>query len=160
MSRHFRVDPEFVELATRNYPDVDCPYFLVPVDLWDNTAKVFRRCRDAFLWDTGANVAMVSREYASDYALRLHDTDDRVPGGIAGVGGNQPAWLTTMHVRFPLLSKRRRESDLSFPFHVIVLEQLAMPILGTRDVLRNFSVESTWDGTTFTLNRAHHGEAA
>lgn len=35
-----------------------------------------------------------------------------------------------------------------------------MPILGTRDVLLNFTVESTWDGTSFTLNRAHHGEAA
>lgn len=158
MRQSFRVEPEFVDLSTRNYPATACPYFLVPMDMWDNSAKLFRRSRDNFLWDTGANVCMVSRQYATEFSLRLNDTDDRIPGGIGGVGGSQPAWLTTMKVRFPLLSRKWRQKNLSFPFHVIVIEKLAMPILGTRDVLRNFSVESTWDGTTFTLNRVHHGE--
>ncbi len=94
------------------------------------------------------------------YSLRLHDIDDRIPDGIGGMGGSQSAWLTTMKIRFPLLSQRRRESVLAFHFHVIVVDRLDFPILGTRDVLRNFSVESTWDGTTFTLNRRHHGDAA
>ena len=65
-----------------------------------------------------------------------------------------------MKVRFPSLSKRRREPNLVFNFHVIVVDRLEFPILGTRDALQNFSVESTWDGTTFTLNRDHRGEAA
>lgn len=159
MSRSLYVPSDFEELSTRNYHGVDCPFFLVPIDLWDNSRRQFRRPDPDFLWDTGAHLSMISRKIATEYSLRLHDIDDRIPGGIGGVGGSQPAWLTTMKVRFPSLSKRRREPDLSFHFHVIVVDQLVMPILGTRDVLRNFSVESTWDGTTFTLNRAHGGEA-
>lgn len=115
---------------------------------------------EQFLWDTGSSLSIVDREMATKYALRLHETDDRIPDGIGGMGGSQSAWLTTMKVRFPLLSRRRREPELIFPFHVIVVDRLEFPILGTRDVLRNFSVESTWDGTTFTLNRDHRGESA
>ena len=97
---------------------------------------------------------------ATKYSLRIDETDDRIRDGIEGMGGSKDAWLTTMKVRFPSLSKRRREPNLVFNFHVIVVDRLEFPILGTRDALQNFSVESTWDGTTFTLNRDHRGEAA
>jgi hypothetical protein len=160
MARWFTVNPEFEDVSTRNYLGLNCPFFRVPLAVRNNATGQFVHHPIPFLWDTGSHLCMVSRVFALRYSLRLHDTDDRIPGGIGGVGGSQPAWLTTMKVQFPLLSKRRREPDLAFQLHVIVVDQLAMPILGTRDVLRNFSAESTWDGTTFTLNRDHHGEAA
>lgn len=160
MSRWFRVDPEILELSTRNYPGVDCPFFRIPIQIWDNASKSFPHKPPSFLWDTGSSLSILNRRMAEKYSLRLHEVDDRIPDGIDGMGGTQNAWLTTMKVRFPLLSKRRREPDLIFNFHVIVVDRLEFPILGTRDVLRNFSVESTWDGTTFTLNRVHGGEAA
>lgn len=160
MARWFRVNPIFLEHTTRNYHRVASPFFQVPIQIWDQTKKAFDETPTPFLWDTGANFAMLSRQQATDYSLRIHETDDRLPHAVSGVGGSQAAWLTTMKVRFPLLSRRRRETDLAFSFHVIVLEKLDMPILGTRDVLQNFTVESTWDGTSFTLVRDHHGEAA
>jgi hypothetical protein len=160
MARTFQATRRYEYLSTRNYPGVECPYFMVSVQVRNNSTGVFDREPEPFLWDTGASLSMVSRKFAIDHGLRLHDTEDRLPGGLGGVGGSQPAWLTTMKVRFPLLSRRRREPDLMFPFHVIVLDKLDMPILGTRDVLLNFAVESTWDGTSFTLNRDHRGEAA
>ncbi len=159
MSRSFRVDPEFLEVSTRNYPNVECPSFRVPVVIWDNATKRFAPKAANFLWDTGSSLCILGRRAAENYSLRLHEMDDRIPDGIGGMGGSQSAWLTTMKVRFPLLSKRRREPDLAFNFHVIVVDRLEFPILGTRDLLQNFSVESTWDGTTFTLNRNHRGEA-
>lgn len=160
MARWFHVQPTVSEYSTRNYYRVASPHFVVPLRVWDQGRKAFDARSNPFLWDTGANFCMVDRQFATDYSLRLHDTDDRLPGGVHGVGGSRPAWLTTMKVTFPLLSRRRRDSDLAFQMHVVVLEQLDTLILGTRDVLQNFTVESTWDGTSFTLNRDHHGEAA
>jgi hypothetical protein len=150
--RSFSVVPRFAMPSSPNFGPIDCPFFMVPVDVWDGTA--FRRGPN-FLWDTESNFCMVSRRFATRYGFRLHERDDRLEQPVGGIGGDTPGWLTTRYVQFPLLSGR---PDLKFKLHFVVLDQdLEFPILGIRDVLLSFAVESLWEECVFRLRRDHEG---
>lgn len=106
-----------------------------------------------FLWDTGASFAVIGRDLASDYSIVFDDVLDRIDGGFEGLGGNRDAWMTTMRVRFPNLTRdrrflgfgSRRDLAITFTISVVIVEAVGMPLLGISDVLRNFTVTSTWD---------------
>ena len=96
MARYFHIRPNFEDVSSRNYPGIDCPYFLVPLAIRDNSSGLFIEYHRPFLWDTGANLCIVDRRFVAKFSLRLHEIDDRVSDDIGGIGGSQSAWLTTM----------------------------------------------------------------
>lgn len=151
-NRSFSVDSQTETFTTPNLGPVECPFVMIPVEVWDG-ARFGSRYN--FLWDTGASCCIVSRSFAAAHRFRLHDADDRLDRPLAGIGGDTPALMTTRSVRFPLLSGR---PDLRFRFHFLVIDRpVQFPILGIRDVLANFSVESSWEETVFRLRPDHDG---
>ena len=90
---------------------------------------------------------------------------NKCPTNKSDAHPNQDAWLTTMKILFPpMVSVRRmlglgapRRVSYQFEFAVLVVEEVGLPLLGTGDLLRNFTVTSSWEDCQFVLNPDHLG---
>ena len=60
-------------------------------------------------------------------------------------------------MRLKLIATERGAASLSFEFSVLIVEHLAVPLMGASDFLRNFTVTSSWESCHFQLNSDHLG---
>lgn len=162
----FRVTAEYFEIYSNNAGPTGFPTFPVQLLVSGRGRSPNDFGAIAFLWDTAASFCTIDRRTARDRGISFDEILDRVDGGMDGLGGNKDAWLTTMRVQFPPMKSGRRllgfgepiTLSYEFDFSVLVVEEVGQPLLGIADVVRNFTVTSTWDSCYFQLNADHLGE--